>query len=74
MKNENEIKEALDKIMTNDFRLADRGDNFKWGRWVGRNEALEWVLGQVGGKEISINEDYQSWYQDMVDGTGPLSD
>ena len=37
-----------------------RGDNFKYGMWVGKMIALEWVLGGPLAN-LKIQYDFESW-------------
>lgn len=66
MRCEEEVQSVYDTFdMAELTELANaRGDNFKFGMWVGKLAALGWVLGEPIAN-VKIHYDFDSWEIDQ---------
>jgi hypothetical protein len=62
MRSEEEIREVFNTFdeAEQEELMNSKGDNFKYGFWVGKLTALGWMLGDPIA-DLKIHHDYQSY-------------
>ena len=62
MRSEEEVLEMFHRFDEHTGRelMKSKGDNFKYGMWVGKMIALEWALGDEHG-DMVIAYDFEDW-------------
>jgi hypothetical protein len=70
MRNEEEIREVLEKLDRDKGSLNQasddfKSDDFKYGYLMGKMTALEWVLGDAPSSDIGIHFDFEDWEREL---------
>ena len=61
MKNEAEIQKLLDELESVPNPLDCQGDNFQYGLYLGKLQALGWVVGDTPSDLIASRFDFESF-------------
>jgi hypothetical protein len=61
-------EEILRGVEALEQRPPTVADNFKYGCLIGKLLALEWVLGETPGSDLSIQYDFEDWRREQKAG------
>jgi hypothetical protein len=65
MRNEEEIRRVVENLAPEPDAPDPTGDNFKYGYFMGKLAALEWVLGDAPSSDMTSHFDFEDWMREQ---------